>query len=240
MTEEATTELENTETATPETATPSTEAALSPEEQTATPEVEKTEAEIEAEKQRNQQFALRRTNAKSKKENRQLKARISELESKASETKAPIAENYENYDDFIKASIDHGIKQGKPKEEYNPVSDYASELTAQGTDKYPDFVQKAYATNEMLPVLEEFDNAIDIAMHLGQNPQVAQRIQQMSNVGMAREFAKIEAEINKPAIRTTTAPKPVKSIETASSTSADTSKMSMAEYAAFRNKQQYG
>lgn len=240
MTEEVTEELENTLTAAPETAAPQPEAELSTENETATPEVEKTESEIEDEKRRNQEFALRRTNAKSKKENRQLKARLAELEAKANETKAPVADEFENYDDYIKASIDHGIKAGTPKETYNPVSDYASELTAQGTEKYADFEQKAYATNEMLPILEEFDSAVDIAMYLGQNPEDASRIQQMSKVGMAREFARIEVQVNKPKPRITKAPAPIKPIETANSDVVDPSKMSMSEYAAYRNKQQYG
>ena len=65
-------------------------------------------------------------------------------------------------------------------------------------------------------------------------------VARLSNVGMAREFALIESKLNMPKPRTTTAPKPVKPIETASSTAKDPDDMSMAEYAAYKNKQQYG
>ena len=201
---------------------------------------QKSEADIEAEKQQNQQHALRRKTTKQAKELRESKARIAELESKASETKSPIADDYENYDDFIKASIDHGIKQGQPTSTYNPIDDYASELTASGNAKYDDFEKKAWASKEMLPILEEFENAADIAYYLGSNPQDAQRIQGLSNVGMAREFARIEAKVNQPKPRTTTAPKPVVPIETSAKTTVDTTNESMEQYAARRNKEQYG
>ena len=244
MVDEVTEELENTETATTETETPSTEAETTSEaeksEEEATTEVEKTESEIEDEKRRNQEFALKRKTTKQGKENRALKQKIFDLQAKANETKAPIAENYENYDDFIQASIDYGIKKGETKETYNSIDDYASELTANGTAKYADFEQKAYASKEMLPILEEFENAADIAMYMGANPQDAQRIQQMSPVGMSREFARIEVEVNKPKPRTTTAPKPVIPVETTAKTTVDTANESMEQYAARRNKEQYG
>lgn len=229
-------EIKTTEVDTPSEAVTSTES----QETEATTKVEKDEADIEAEKQKNQQHALWRKQSKQSKENRQLKAELAELKSQAAETKAPVADDYENYDDYIKASIDHGVSQKQPKETYNPHDDYANDLTAAGNAKYDDFEQKAWATAEMLPVLEEFENAADIAYYLGQNPQDAQRIQQMSNVGMAREFSKIEAKVNAPKPRTTIAPEPIKPIETTSTAGVDTDKMSMSEYAAYRNKQQYG
>jgi hypothetical protein len=241
MVDEVSEEIETTKTVATENAPPS-EAVTSTESQEteATTKVEKDEADIEAEKQKNQQHALWRKQSKQSKENRQLKAELAELKTKAAETKAPVADNYDNYDDYIKAAVDHGISQGQPKETYNPHDDYANDLTATGSAKYDDFEQKAWASAEMLPVLEEFENAADIAYYLGQNPQDAQRIQQMSNVGMAREFAKIDAKVNMPKPRTTKAPEPVKPVETTSTATTDIDKMSMSEYAAYRNKQQYG
>jgi len=241
MVDEVSEEIKNTETV-DETTTPS-EAVSTTEPQgetETTTEVEKTEAEIEAEKLKNQQAALWRKQSKAAKENRELKAKLAELEAKAVQSKPPVADDYDNYDDYIKAAIDHGVKQQTPRESYDPSADYAAELTAVGKGKYDDFEQKAFATNEMLPVLEEFEGAADIAYYLGNNLQDAERINGMSKIGMAREFAKIEAKVNMPKPRTTKAPEPVKPVETTSTETVDVDKMSMAEYAAYRNKQQYG
>jgi hypothetical protein len=237
MVDEVSEEIKTTEV---EDSTPSkTEAETETVQETqATTEVDKDEAE--AEKQKNQQHALWRKQSKQAKENRELKAELSELKHKAGETKAPVADSFENYDDYIKAAIDHGIKQGQPKEAYEPTDDYTSELLANGQSKYEDFEQKAFASKEMLPVLEEFENAADIAYYLGQNPKDAQRINKMSDVSMAREFARIEAKVNMPKPRVTKAPEPIKPVEVTSTGETDLDKMSMAEYATYMNKKQYG
>ena len=239
MSEEAVAELEKPELE----ETPSLEADKPTEdnpEQVATTEVDKDEPD-EAEKKRiNQENASRRKINKQSKDLRDSKQRIAELESQTQQTAKPKADNYENYDDFIEASIKHGIESGKETPQYNPVDDIANDLSAVGTQKYDDFEKVAWASKEMLPVLSEFDHPEDIAMYLGQNPKDAQRIQQMSDIGMAKEFALIEARVNTPKPRLNNAPEPTKPISDGETQPTDISKLSDEQAIARRNKERAG
>ena len=153
MTEEATEELENT--------TPEVEAETSSETE-ASPIDEKLETGDKTDEKKledgdidkNQYYALKRLANKNRKVARQLAKENADLEEKlaqASKPQAPKVENYENYDDYIKAAVDYGVAQQTPTEpQYDHAASVRDDLMEAGKTKYPDFDKVAFATKEML------------------------------------------------------------------------------------------
>lgn len=84
-----------------------------------------------------------------------------------------------------------------------------------------------------------------VMMHLAQNPDVAERLNEMSPARAAVELGKIEATLGEPvapppaprAKTVTTAPAPITPVQPGSTTAKDPSKMNMDEYKAYRAKQ---
>lgn len=109
--------------------------------------------------------------------------------------------------------------------------------------KYPDFAQVAYGnhwnpTPAMIETIMDSDLGPEIAYHLGKNPSEAVRISQLSPASQARELGRIEATISAPKPAVKTAPKPVNPVGAKGSSGAkDPTKMTMAEYVAFRKAQ---
>lgn len=243
MSEEATEELENT--------TPEVEADASSE-----IEASPTDVKLETDKSdeqkledgeidKNQYYALKRLANKNRKQARQLAKENADLEAKlaeASKPKAPKTEDYENYDDYIQAAVDYGVAQKTPTQpQYDHAASVRDDLMEAGISKYPDFSEVAFATKEMLEVMDNMDAPEDIAYFLGKNPDQQKRILESTNngndrFGLAREFGKLEAALAQPKPRTTNAPPPAKPLEDAETQPPDVAKMSMEEYAAFRNK----
>lgn len=116
---------------------------------------------------------------------------------------------------------------------------YQARVQAVAT-KYPDYAQVAQNPNlaitpAMAETIMDSDYGPDIAYHLGKNPLEAARISQLNPPSQARELGKIEALVSAPKPQPRTAPKPVTPVGSqGSSGTKDPSKMTMAEYAAWR------
>ena len=173
-------------------------------------------------------------------EARQREADLREQLAKAQVKPAPKAEDYDTDEAYIEATVDHKLAQSTSKpESYNPVEQVANDLRAEGPKKYEDFNQVAFATQEMLVVLDEFDAPEDIVYFLGQNRDVAERIDGMSNTAMAREFGKIEAKLNQPKPLVTKTPEPVKPLESTTTEELDDDNLTTEQWADKRNKERW-
>lgn len=108
--------------------------------------------------------------------------------------------------------------------------------------KYPDF--HSVAGNPNLPITPAMAEAImdsehgpEVAYHLGKNPAEAARIANLNPVSQARELGRIEALVSQARQAPKPAPAPVNPVgaRAASGGKKDPTKMSMAEYIAWRN-----
>ena len=227
-----------------ETESPELEEVSSPEkEDVAVAEIaEETvevEKEVKAEIDPDQFHGLERKTNKQRREIREGHKREAELKEQLRQAQAPsepVADNYESQDEYIDARIKYGLSQGKTEEAYNPVDKIAHDLKSAGNQKYKDFDTVAFASEDMLKVLDDFDAPEDIAYYLGQNPTEVEKFKDLSNIGMAREFGKIEAKLNQPKPRTSKAPEPIKPLETGETIEVDEDNETVAQYAARMNK----
>lgn len=105
--------------------------------------------------------------------------------------------------------------------------------------KYPDYNQVAHFGWEpspaMIEVIMDSDLGPDLAYHLGKNPAEAARIAALNPISQVRELGKIEAAIAAPKTTPKPPPEPVRKVGSkAAGTAKDPSKMTMAEYVAYR------
>lgn len=117
---------------------------------------------------------------------------------------------------------------------------------AKASEKYEDFAEVALADDlsispVMAEAMKDSDMGPDVAYYLGKNPAEAERIAKLSPAAQVREIGKIEARLevkaSEPAKRPSKAPAPIEPVGGGSPSSTDVSKMSMAEYEAYRAKQ---
>ena len=108
--------------------------------------------------------------------------------------------------------------------------------------KYPDFHSVAGNPNlaitpAMAEAIMDSDYGPEVAYHLGKNPNEATRISNLNPVSQARELGRIEALVSQPKQAPKPAPAPVNPVGARSSGGTkDPSKMSMAEYVAWRSE----
>ena len=206
-------------------------------------DTEPTEEELA--KRRKSEKTQKRINklTREKKEAQAETLKLKEQLAGYTKTVEPKTEDFEDYNDFINAKVEYEVKQRTQSSEVKtsqPSVDFGVIVT-QGKEKYSDFEQVALnnalpLTQEMAEVIGESDVAADMFYHLGKNPVELERISLLDPIHMAREIGRLEVSLNKPKPRTTQAPPPIKPLDDASSQPVDVSKMSMDEYAQYRNK----
>ena len=138
-------------------------------------------------------------------------------------TKELDPDDFDDYDDYLSA-----VEVNKPKEETKeaPKQDDSAVVIEQiqekfedSREKYEDFDEKVTGmpilTIEMLSVLNESDDAGEVAYYLANNPKEAKALSQLSLGKMAIEVGKIEVKLSSPkevapiTKKVTSAPDPV-------------------------------
>lgn len=130
-----------------------------------------------------------------------------EAKQPAQATPAPKVDDFDSYEEFIPAAIEHGIQSGLAKVKDSIKNETREDkrmreirdFHAKGTEVYPDFVDKL----SKIPVTEPMGEAIvgsekgtEIAYHLAQNPKLAQELAQLSPVAAAMEIGKLEVTLS--------------------------------------------
>ena len=92
-----------------------------------------------------------------------------------------------------------------------------------------------FVSRELSEMVLESDQPADLAYYLGKNPQEASRLSSLPPTLAARELGKLEARLvaNPPKIAST-APPPINPVRASGTPVMDASKMSVADYAAWR------
>ena len=208
------------------------------------PVVEPTEEELA--KRRKHEKTQRRINklTREKKEAQAEAHKLKEQLAGYTKTVEPKTDDFEDYNDYINAKVDYEVKQRTQSSEAvtsQPSSDITHMLQS-GAEKYSDFdavVRNPELTMLSLEVIDDItiaENSDDILYHLAKNPVELERIALLDSRERAHEIGRLEVSLNKPKPRTTQTPPPIKPLDDASSQPVDVSKMSMDEYAQYRNK----
>lgn len=171
----------------------------------------------------------------------------------------PKQQDYEEYADYLSAKVEYEAEQRVKQSlasERQSIRREAAEAQIQARveaykeriedarDKYDDFDEVAGEGNPDLPISPVMADAImssdigtDIQYHLGNNPELAAKINRMAPVLQAKEIGKLEEKLSAPVVkRHTEAPPPPKTVSGKSSVQKDPAKMSQREYEAWRNK----
>lgn len=144
------------------------------------------------------------------------------------------------------------------------VAERRERMFTDGREAHPDFEEKVFSfsplTDAMVAALESSDVAHEILYHLANNNPDAVRIANLnSDIAIAREIGKIEAKFlteqveqveideststegkDPPKKKHTSAPEPIEPIGGTSTVKKDPSKMTNAEYRAWRNRNKDG
>lgn len=166
----------------------------------------------------------------------------------------PTPEQFESYDEYVDALTDWKVDQklnkssaetAKRTESSLQQANWAVKLEA-AQSTLPDYAEVVGSSE--VPILQHVAQALmdadrgpELAYHMAQNPEVAERLNKMSPMKAALELGRLETALAAPvAKQTTNAPAPATPIRTTSARQSDPAKMSMDEYVEYRRKQGAG
>jgi len=150
----------------------------------------------------------------------EAQAKLKEYESKKPESGAPKQDDFDNYEDFVKAQAKYEAKQefeaeraketqAKQREaEARQAQEYLGKfekLAAEMRETSPDFDEKFEVVSEVVSTvpdgmgkqafqyfMREAENPAEVVYHLGAQPELLEKLQGMSPVGIIKELALLE------------------------------------------------
>ena len=155
-------------------------------------------------------------------ENKKLREENEKLKKKHAKQSEPNIDDYESYDDYLKA-----IENGETKEESvdDDLENYEAqqELLANGKDSYDDFEELVCAedlalTQDILDIITDMDNGEDVAYYLAKHKDETRKIANMPFESMYKSLLRIEVDIEKSQKKSTSkakvtnAPDPIKPV----------------------------
>lgn len=193
------------------------------------------------------------------------KQRLERLKEAAQGRTPPKQDDFDNYDDYILAKgawsagqefdrrdqeqiqreaddTERQFKQLRQQEQAEAQQNWADQ-SVEARKRYKDFDAVVSApdvpiTPQMAQLIQASDVGADVAYYLGTNKAVAMQIARLSPLEQAMEVGRLSATVSRPKPRTqTNAPDPIAPVTPKATGSAkDPSKMSMAEYQAWRKR----
>lgn len=173
---------------------------------------------------------------------------------------APVREQFQNYEEFIEARAAWRAEKAAAEKAQKVIEDAKNAEKAERTkgeqqkqarewntrleaarDEIEDFDEvcaesEAPLTEPMSRTLLELDKGAHIAYYLAKNPQEAERISKLSPSRQAAALVALEDKVAKPVKPTTKAPDPINPVGHKAEVEKDISKMTDAEYSAYRKK----
>ena len=134
-------------------------------------------------------------------------------------------------------------KRAAEKAQRQAIAERGQSVSKVGAEHYPDF-QSAVVTLDALGISQDsvesilgMDDAHKVIYALGKNPEEASRILSLPPVQQGRELERLALKAAQPAPKAVSkAPAPITPIDGSTTVEADPSKMSMAEWAKWREK----
>lgn len=166
----------------------------------------------------------------------------------------PSLDQFESYDGYLEALSDWKVDQRLQAERQQTQEreqqatqqqrEYEFSLRVQTfAETHPDFDSVVRnpslpITQEMVEVAQSSDKGPEVLYHLGQNPEEAHRISQLSPLQQALELGRLEVSLSRPSRTQTGAPPPIEPVSgTGGNESVDPERMTPDEWMAWRNKQ---
>ena len=166
----------------------------------------------------------------------------------------PTADQFQEYGDFVEAladwkadqRINERIEQHRTQQAMEAQATTWQQRADAAKAELPDFEQvvatsTAPMSAAMAAAIKDSDAGPKVAYHLAQNPEIAARLSRLEPLAAAREIGRLEASLSvkqEPTPkRITSAPTPPTPIGSGRSTGGDPSKMTQADYKAWRDSQ---
>jgi molecular chaperone GrpE (heat shock protein) len=162
--------------------------------------------------------------------------------SQAEQTKKPVQEDFDDFNDYIAAAIDHkerlkaaeNIKKDmelRKKAALDVFKENATEIKAKNPD-FDEVIERPVFTDTMKSVIFAMDNGPTVAYHIGKHPEIAGKFVHLAPEQQIYEIFKIEQSLllseNKKKI--SSAPPPIEPVGITGTSEKDPSKMSTAEW----------
>lgn len=134
-------------------------------------------------------------------------------------------------------------KRAAEKAQHQAIAMRGQSVSKVGAEQYPDF-QSAVVTLDALGISQDsvesilgMDDAHKVIYALGKNPEEASRILSLPPVQQGRELERLSLKAAQPAPKAVSkAPAPITPLDSSATVETDPSKMSMAEWAKWREK----
>lgn len=232
-------------------------------EETATSDEQQTEETEGNEKPRRKRGAERRI-AQLTRKTHELEAQLQALQQPQNPTqeaaKEPRREDFDSFEEFLRADANYQVDQRLAQEreesqkretetaqqrQAQEIAERRDDLVDAGVDAYADFEEVAgdpdlQITDVMRDAILESATGHDIWYHLGQHPQKAEKIANLSPINQAREIGLLEASL-KVSKKPSNAPPPPKPVGTRNeATNALRDDLSTEEWIKRRTKQLRG
>lgn len=163
----------------------------------------------------------------------------------------PASDSFETYDEYVDALTDWKVDQKLAKTSSETATrtegmvrqaNWSSKMEA-AQSLLPDFAtvvgsSEVPVSPHVAEALMDSDRGPELAYHMAQHPEVADRLNKLSPVKAAIELGRLETALAAPVVKPTTkAPAPITPIRPGATRQADLSKLSGEEYRAERAKQ---
>ncbi len=144
-------------------------------------------------------------------ENKKLREELENIKKNSTEHGEPNIDDYESYDDYLKAIEESESKKDSVDYDFEKV-EAQQELLANGKDAYDDFEELVCAedlafTQDILDNVLEMDYPEDVAYYLATHKDETKKIAEMSEKKMLKSLIDIEVKIEKGQKKSTSKPK---------------------------------
>lgn len=151
----------------------------------------------------------------------------------AADEPAPKLEDFGKYEDYVSAHAAY-VARNEARKEMQGLNARVEEATrqvetrqqeaewnkreAKAREKYADYDEVVHTeeltiTPVMAAALKQMDDGTDVAYHLGEHPDTAARIAQLSEIGQIVELGRIATKLARPKPKSTSAPNPVRTVK---------------------------
>ena len=165
--------------------------------------------------------------------------------SQAEQTKTPVQEDFEDFNDYIAAAIEHKERLKAAENIKNDMElrkkaalDVFRENAMEIRTKNPDFdevVERPVFTDTMKKTIFAMDNGPSVAYHIGKHPEIAGKFVGLAPEQQIYEIFKIEQNLllSEKKKKTSSAPPPIEPVGITGTAEKDPSKMSTSEWMAW-------
>lgn len=116
----------------------------------------------------------------------------------------PNPDDFDDYEKYNEALVSWMFDEREARQARTERQKSWNEQIQEAGAKNPDFFEKAYIPNDMVPLLDGTDKLAEFGLYFGQHPEEARAIIAMSPMQAARKLGQIEASFSMPEQRTRT------------------------------------